>query len=74
MNSNDGDGWDGGYEDAIDSGEGVEEQHIGTKQRYDMDQGHVPDPRFADGPGLPGSRKGTNMDDFAAPEDQELDG
>ena len=74
MNSNDGNGWDGGYEEAIDSGEGIDDLHIGAEQPYDMEQGHIPYHRFATRPGIPGSRKATGMDDFAAPEDEELDG
>ena len=72
MNSNDCNSYDGGYEEAIDSGEGLEELHIGTEQPYDMEQGHIPDPRFATRPGIPGSRQATGMDGFAAPDD-ELD-
>ena len=74
MNSTDGDGWDGGYGEATDSGEGVEELYIGTEQPYDMDQEHIPDPSFATRPGIPGSGQATDMDDIAAPEDEELDG
>lgn len=49
-------GWDGGYEDLVDSGDGVEEIYIGPLQRYDMDEGHVPDGRFATRPVVPGRR------------------
>ena len=74
MNSIDDNGWDGGFEDLIDSGEGVEELYIGAEQRYDMEQGHIPYPSFATRPDIPGNRKVTGMDDIAAPEDEELDG
>jgi hypothetical protein len=73
MNSNDGDGWDGGFEDLIDSGEGVEELYIGAEQRYDMEQGHVPYPSFATRPSIPGKRRVAGMDDMAAPDYEELD-
>lgn len=63
-------GWDGGYEDLVDSGDEVEELYIGPHQLYDMPGGHVPDERFATRHEVPGRRPRDPVEE--APADAEL--
>lgn len=62
------DGWDGGYEDLVDSGDGVEDLYLGNYQPYDMGQGFIPDPHFATRPSVPGRRTQFDINDVATPD------
>lgn len=45
-------GWEGGWEEAVDGGEGLGELMLGPVHPYDRNDGYAPAPRWATRPGL----------------------
>lgn len=58
--------YDGGWEELVDSGDGIEEILIGPEQRYDVPQGHVPHERFATRHAVPGRRGDLDIENIAS--------